>query len=67
MNNDYPVVEGQLLSVRPDGIGKKGDAFATIDGFVIFIKRVPENKVKSVVKARVVNVKSNCGIAVYEE
>lgn len=62
-----PVSVGQLLDVVVEGRGKQGDAFVIISGFVVFIKQVPITKDNERIKIRVIKIKSNCGIAVYEE
>lgn len=60
------LVNGVEMVVSPDGIGKMGDLFVKIEGFVVFIKGVPEEKKNNTtMKVKMVTIKDNCGIAVY--
>lgn len=61
-----PVVLGQKLTVTPEGTGKQGDLFVNIGGFVVFIKEVPERYKESQMKIKIICVKPNCGIAVFD-
>lgn len=61
-----PVTLGQKITVTPEGTGKHGDLFVSIDGFFIFIKEVPESMREAQMVIRIICVKQNCGIAVYD-
>lgn len=55
-----PVAEGDVLTVKIEGIGSSGDGLARVKGFVIF---VPETKVDDEVKVRITKVSRRVGFA----
>lgn len=55
-----PVAEGDILTVKIEGIGSSGDGLARVKGFVIF---VPETSVDDEVRVRVTKVSRRVGFA----
>ena len=63
---EQKIKNGEILIISPEGIGQKGDLFVKIEGFVVFIKEVPDDKKqKQTMKIKMMVVKDNFGIAVY--
>ena len=58
--NSAPVREGDVLEVKIEAVGEKGDGIAKVNGFVLF---VPKTKEGEVVKIRVTRVLKNVGFA----
>jgi predicted RNA-binding protein with TRAM domain len=55
-----PVKEGDVLTVKIEGMGSSGDGLARVKGFVIF---VPGTKMDDEVKVRVTKVSRKVGFA----
>jgi predicted RNA-binding protein with TRAM domain len=55
-----PVKEGDVLSVKIEGMGSSGDGLARVKGFVVFI---PDTKVDEEVKVRITKVSRKVGFA----
>ena len=55
-----PVAEGDILTVKIEGIGSSGDGLAHVKGFVIF---VPETSVDDEVRVRITKVSRRVGFA----
>ncbi len=58
--NTAPVSEGEMLDVKIEAIGEKGDGIAKKDGFVIVI---PGTKVGETVKVKMTKVLRKVGFA----
>ena len=55
-----PVKEGDVLTVKIEGVGSSGDGLARVKGFVIF---VPGARMEEEVKVRVTKVSRKVGFA----
>ncbi len=45
-DNQQPVKEGDIISMKIEGFGNKGDPFGKVDNFVIFVSNVSEDGFK---------------------
>jgi predicted RNA-binding protein with TRAM domain len=55
-----PVKEGDVLTVKIEGMGSSGDGLARVKGFVVFI---PNTRVDDEVKVRITKVSRKVGFA----
>jgi predicted RNA-binding protein with TRAM domain len=55
-----PVKEGDVLTVKIEGMGSSGDGLARVKGFVVF---VPNTSVDEEVKVRITKVSRKVGFA----
>ena len=59
-----PVKVGDIIIVKPNGIAEK-DAYVEYEGFIIFIKKLPIDKLDSHVELKVTALKGTYGFADY--
>mgnify|MGYP001772582301 CR=1 FL=1 len=55
------VKEGDVLDLKIEGVGKRGDGIAKVNGFLIFVKGATKGEE---VKAKIVKVMKNFAIGV---
>lgn len=59
-----PVKIGDIIIIKPNGMAEK-DAYVDYEGYIIFIKKLPMDKLESHIKLKITAVKSTFGFAEY--
>lgn len=60
MDEVLPVKEGDVLTIKPDGVGVKGNYYVKIKNFIVFITHTPpEVTVDSLMTVEITIIKHN--------